>query len=44
MRERRAQLASDLAEVDALVKGAGERARSVAMGTMERVRKAVGLR
>jgi tryptophanyl-tRNA synthetase len=44
MRERRAELAADLAGVDAIVKSAGDRARSVAVKTMDRVRKAVGLR
>ena len=44
MRERRAELAADLAAVDAIVKSAGERARAVALQTMERARKAVGLR
>jgi tryptophanyl-tRNA synthetase len=43
-RERRAALAADLPAVDAVVKAAGERARAVAVQTMERVRKAVGLR
>jgi tryptophanyl-tRNA synthetase len=43
-RERRAELAADLPAVDAIVKAAGERARAVAVRTMERVRKAVGLR
>jgi tryptophanyl-tRNA synthetase len=43
-RERRAELASDLAGVDAVVRSAGDRARAVAVRTMERVRKAVGLR
>ncbi|GDX10043.1 tryptophan--tRNA ligase [Verrucomicrobiota bacterium] len=44
MRQRRAELAADPGTVDAIVKSAGERARSVAHCTMERVRKAVGLR
>ena len=44
MRQRRAELAADPGTVDAIVKSAGERARSVAHITMERVRKAVGLR
>ena len=44
MRQRRAELAADPGTVDAIVKSAGERARSVAHFTMERVRKAVGLR
>jgi len=44
MRERRAELAADLASVDAVVTSAGERARAVAARTMERVRKAVGIR
>jgi tryptophanyl-tRNA synthetase len=44
MRERRAELAADLASVDAIVSAAGERARAVAVRTMERVRKAVGIR
>jgi len=44
MRQRRAELAADPGTVDAIVKSAGERARSVAHVTMERVRKAVGLR
>jgi tryptophanyl-tRNA synthetase len=44
LRERRAELAADLAAVDTIVKAAGERARAVAIRTMDRVRKAVGLR
>ena len=44
MRQRRAEFAADPGTVDAIVKSAGERARSVAHRTMERVRKAVGLR
>ena len=44
MRQRRAELAADPAAVDAVVKSAGERARSVAVRTMDRVRAAVGLR
>ena len=44
MRQRRADFAADPGAVDAIVKSAGERARSVAMHTMERVRSAVGLR
>ena len=44
MRQRRAELAADPGTVDAIVKSAGERARSVAHRTMERVRSAVGLR
>lgn len=44
MRERRAQWAADLSSVDAVVKAAGERARAVAVRTMDRVRAAVGLR
>ena len=44
MRQRRAEFAADPATVDGIVKAAGERARAVAVGTMERVRKAVGLR
>lgn len=44
MRQRRAELAADPGTVDAIVKSAGERARSVAHVTMERVRSAVGLR
>jgi tryptophanyl-tRNA synthetase len=44
MRQRRAELAADPGFVDAMVKSAGERARSVALRTMERVRAAVGLR
>jgi len=44
LRQRRAELAADLGAVDALVKSAGERARAVALRTMERVRTAVGLR
>ena len=44
LRKRRAELAADLGAVDAIVKSAGERARAVAVRTMDRVRKAVGLR
>jgi tryptophanyl-tRNA synthetase len=44
MRERRLDLAADLTSVDAVVTAAGDRARAVAVRTMERVRKAVGLR
>jgi tryptophanyl-tRNA synthetase len=44
MRERRVDLAADLTSVDAVVIAAGDRARAVAVRTMERVRKAVGLR
>jgi len=44
MRERRAALASDPAGVDAVLLAGGERARTVARKTMERVRAAVGLR
>jgi tryptophanyl-tRNA synthetase len=44
MRERRAELAADPGAVDAVVKSAGERARTVAVRTMERVREATGLR
>ena len=44
MRQRRADFAADPGAVDAIVKSAGERARSVAARTMERVRSAVGLR
>src|SRR3989442_9567843 len=42
MRQRRAELAADPGTVDAVVKSGGERARSVALRTMERVRAAVG--
>jgi tryptophanyl-tRNA synthetase len=44
LRERRAELAADPAAVDAVLKSAGDRARTVAVRTMERVRSAVGLR
>ncbi len=44
LRQRRAELAADPGSVDAIVKSAGERARAVAHRTMERVRRAVGLR
>jgi len=44
MRQRRVELAADPGTVDAIVKSAGERARAVAVRTMERVRSAVGLR
>ena len=44
MRQRREELAADPGAVDAVVKSAGERARSVAHCTMERLRSAVGLR
>ena len=44
MRQRRAELAADPAAVDAVVKSGGERARAVAIRTMERARSAVGLR
>ena len=44
MRVRRAELAADLTAVDAIVKSAGDRARAVAVRTMDRVRAATGLR
>jgi tryptophanyl-tRNA synthetase len=43
-RQRRTELAGDLTALDAVLKSAGERARAVAVRTMDRVRKAVGLR
>jgi tryptophanyl-tRNA synthetase len=43
-RQRRAEFAADIGAVDAILKSAGERARCVAVRTMERVRSAVGLR
>jgi tryptophanyl-tRNA synthetase len=44
MRERRDQFASDPAEVDRILKQAGERASEIAAPVMDRLRKAVGLR
>ena len=44
MRERRAALAADPAGLDSILQAGGECARAVADKTMERVRKAVGLR
>ena len=44
LRQRRTELAADPSYVDAIVQSAGERARFVAVRTMERVRLAVGLR
>ncbi len=44
LRARRAELAADPGTVDSVLKSAGERARAVAVRTMERVRAAVGLR
>jgi tryptophanyl-tRNA synthetase len=44
MRERRAELMANLDSVESVVKAGGDRARAVASRTMDRVRKAVGLR
>ena len=44
MRERRAALATDPIFVDEILRAGGERARAVAVRTMQRVRAAVGLR
>jgi tryptophanyl-tRNA synthetase len=44
MRERRARLAADPGYVDDVLRGGAERASSVASITMDRVRRAVGLR
>ncbi len=44
MRQRRAELAADPGAVGAVLQSGGERARALAVRTMERVRGAVGLR
>ena len=44
MRARRAELAADVAALDAIIRSAGERARAVAVRTMDRIRTATGLR
>jgi tryptophanyl-tRNA synthetase len=44
MRERRAALAADPEGLEAVLQAGGQRARAVARKTMERARKAVGLR
>lgn len=43
-REKRTALAADLGYVEGVLKKGAEKARAVAMGTMDRVRKATGLR
>ena len=44
MRERRAELAKDPGAIEAILKRGAERARETARATMEKVRRAVGLR
>jgi tryptophanyl-tRNA synthetase len=44
MRERRAQFATDPGYIDGVLENGGKRARSVASATMDRVRRATGLR
>lgn len=44
MRERRAQIAADPAELDRILKQGAERANAITYPVMERLRKAIGLR
>jgi tryptophanyl-tRNA synthetase len=44
LRQRRAELEADTGYVDSVLADGAERARAVADGVMDRVRKAVGLR
>ena len=44
MRERRAQIAADPAELDRILKQGAERANAIAYPVMERLREAIGLR